>query len=395
MRNLLKWGRRLLLLMVVLAVIGIAAFLNFAPAIVEKGRNSVVAHAPYPVSDAAQSLHDTLLVGDWHADPLLWKRDLTVQSDYGQLDLPRLRSGNVAIQVFTAVTKSPAGQNYEANSADARDNITLLAVGQMWPMRTWNSLFQRALYQAEKLHAFEAKAPDYLKVVTSNADLAEVLAARENGEKVTAGILGIEGGHPLEGDISNLQALIDAGYVLYGLQHFFDNDLGGSLHGFGNHGLTEFGRSVVAELEKRQLIIDVAHSSPAVVRDVLAMTNQPIVLSHTGVHRHCAVKRNLPDDLMREIAATGGVIGIGYWAEVACNDITPSGIAKMIKVAIAEIGEDHISLGSDFDGSVETAFDTSELAALTHALLEQGVSEAQIRKVMGENMVRVLRETLR
>ena len=395
MRNLLKWVRRLVLLVVVLAVIGIAAFLKFAPAIVEKGRNSVVAHAPYPVSDAAQSLHDTLVVGDWHADPLLWNRDLTKRSTYGQVDLPRLREGNVAMQVFTAVTKSPAGQNYDENSADAADNITLLAMGQLWPIRTWDSLLQRALYQADKLHKFEAKAPEHLKVITSKADLAAVLAARAAGSKVTAGILGIEGSHPLEGDLANLDALVDAGYVLFGLQHFFDNELGGSLHGTGNHGLTDFGRSVVAELERRQLIIDVAHSSPAVVRDVLDMTNQAIVLSHSGIHGHCPVKRNLTDPLMRDIAATGGVIGIGYWAEVACNDITPNGIAKMISAAIQEVGEDHISLGSDFDGSVETAFDTSELAALTHALLAQGLSEGQIRKVMGENMVRVLQETLR
>ena len=94
------------------------------------------------------------------------------------------------------------------------------------------------------------------------------------------------------------------------------------------------------------------------------------------------------------VAATGGVIGIGYWDEVTCNDMAPSGIAKMIKAAIAVVGEDHVSLGSDFDGSVETAFDSSEMAALTQALMDQGLSEAQIRKVMGENMLRVLRDRL-
>jgi len=138
----------------------------------------------------------------------------------------------------------------------------------------------------------------------------------------------------------------------------------------------------------------VAHSSPKVVWDVLEMTDIPIVVSHTGLHGHCAAKRNFPDDLMRAIAATGGVIAMGYWAEVTCDDFTPEGIAKMIVAAIATVGEDHVSLGSDYDGSVETKFDTSELPALTHALLEAGVSEVQIRKVMGENMVRVLRDRL-
>ena len=104
------------------------------------------------------------------------------------------------------------------------------------------------------------------------------------------------------------------------------------------------------------------------------MTNMPIIVSHTGIFDHCPAKRNFPDDLMRRIAASGGVLGIGFWAEVACGDISPSGIARMIKAGIAEVGVDHISLGSDFDGSVETAFDTSELPALNHALLEAGLS---------------------
>jgi len=395
MRTFGKWLGRLVLAVLVLALIGLAGFWGFAPAIVEKMRNNVIAHDRYPVSNEAQTLHDSLTIGDWHADPLLWNRDLTERSDYGQVDLPRLRDGNVAIQVFTAVTKSPAGQNYDSNSAEAFDNITLLAFGQLWPMRTWNSLLERALYQAGKLHRFEAKAPDHLKIITSEADLDAVLAARARGDKITAGILGIEGGHPLEGKLENLDKLEAAGYRLIGLQHFFDNELGGSLHGVGNQGLTDFGRQVVAEAVRRNMIVDVAHSSPQVAWDVLEMTDIPIVLSHSGIHSHCPVKRNFPDDLMQAIAASGGVIGMGYWAEVACDQIDPAGIAKMIKAAIAVVGEDHVSLGSDFDGSVETAFDSSELPALTDELIKAGLSEAQIRKAMGENMLRVLRARLK
>ncbi|MGH1451811.1 MAG: dipeptidase [Paracoccaceae bacterium] len=385
---------RVLTALFLLMVIAAGAFFIFAPAMVEKGRNNVIAHAPYPVSDPARSLHDSLLVADWHADSLLWNRDLTKRGDYGQVDLPRLQEGGVAVQVFTAVTKSPAGQNYESNSSDARDNITLLAVGQLWPMRTWNSILERALYQAEKLHGFEEKAPDSLKIIRSEADLDLVLDARTEGSGMIGGLLGIEGAHPLEGKLENLDKLEAAGYRLIGLQHFFDNALGGSLHGTGNHGLTDFGREVVAEVARRGMIIDVAHSSPQVVRDVLDMTEVPIVLSHSGIHSHCPVKRNLSDELMQGIAATGGVIGMGYWAEVACNEITPAGIAKMITAAVAAVGADHVSLGSDFDGSVETAFDTSELPALTHELLAAGLSQEVIAKVMGGNLIRVLRARL-
>lgn len=394
MRTFGKWLGRLLLTLLSLAALSIAAFLVFAPGYVERSRNNVIDHAPYPVSSEAQLLHDSLVIGDWHADPLLWNRDLTKRGSYGQVDIPRLIEGGVALQVFTAVTKSPAGQNYNQNSAEAFDNITPLAIGQLWPLRTWNSILERAVYQAEKLADFEARSNGQLRIIRSRDDLDALLEARQAGTDVVGGILGIEGGHPLEGNLDNLDTLVAAGHRVFGLQHFFDNELGGSLHGESQSGLTEFGRSVVTEIENRGLVLDLAHSSPQVARDVLQMTNMPLIVSHTGIHSHCPVKRNFTDDLMQEIAETGGVIGIGYWAEVACDHIEPAGIAAMIKAGIDAVGEDHVSLGSDFDGSVETAFDTSELPALTHALIAEGLSDDQIRKVMGDNMVRVLRSRL-
>lgn len=389
MRTLGKWLGRLLLLVIV-AIVG---FLIFAPGYLEKGRNTVAEHAPYDVSPEAAALHADMLVGDWHADTLLWKRDPLDRADRGQVDLPRLIEGNVALQVFTAVTKSPAGQNYEENSSEAMDNITLLAMGQLWPVDTWSSLYERARYQAARLHEAEENADGRLRIIRTRAELESVLADRAAGKTVVGGMLGIEGAHPLEGNLDNLQGLQDAGYRVIGLQHFFDNDLGGSLHGIGNKGLTDFGRSVVQAISERDLVLDLAHSSPQVARDVLAMTDMPLIVSHTGIYSNCQVKRNFEDDLMQAIANTGGVIGIGYWADVTCDD-SPAGVAKTIKVAIDVVGENHVSLGSDFDGSVGTSFDTSELSALTQALMDAGLSEAQIRKVMGENLVRVLRDRL-
>ena len=389
MRVFGKWLGRILALLIFVA----GVFFTLAPGYVENSRNVVTPHDPYPVSATAQALHQDLLIGDWHADPLLWNRDLSQRGNRGHVDVPRLIEGNVALQVFTAVTKSPAGQNYDHNETDAMDNITLLAVGQLWPVRTWGSLYQRALFQAEKLHTFEERSQGQLRIIRSKADLEAVLADKAAGQSIVGGILGIEGAHPLEGKIENLQGLQDAGYRLIALQHFFDNELGGSLHGTEDHGLTPFGREVVTAVADRGLILDIAHSSVQVARDVLALTDIPVVVSHTGIHSHCPVKRNYPDALMQEIAATGGVIGIGYWADVTCDD-SPAGIAKTIKAAIDVVGEDHVSLGSDFDGSVTTAMDTSELAALTHALLEIGLTDTQIRKVMGENMIRVLRARL-
>ena len=389
MATLARWFKRLL----VISALAIVAFFVFAPAYLDKRRNPVIEHAPYAVSDAARTLHNSLVIGDLHADPLLWKRDLTKRNTRGQMDIPRLIEGNVTLQVFTAVTKSPAGQNIHQNEADARDNITLLAIGQLWPVPTWTSLYERALHQAKKLHRFQERSDGRLRIIRTEADLDALLDLKRAGEDVVGGLLGIEGAHPLEGDLDKLQGLVDAGYRLIALQHFFDNALGGSLHGTGDHGLTDFGRAVVTATVEQGLILDVAHSSPQVVRDVIAMTDVPLVLSHTGIHKACPVKRNLPDDLMRDIAATGGVIGIGYWANAVC-DTSPAGVAKAIRSAIEVVGENHVALGSDFDGSVKTAFDTSELAALTQAMLDEGLSETQIRKIAGGNMLRVVRARL-
>lgn len=388
------WLKRGVVVSVCLVALGLIGFWTLAPGIIGKQRNAVLAHDPYPVSKAARVLHERLVVGDLHADPLLWKRDLTERGDWGQVDIPRLIEGGVAMQVFTAVTKSPAGQNYEENAAEAFDNITLLAFGQLWPPRTWGSVYERAIYQAEKLHGFEARSEGRLKVIRTREDLDAVIAARETGSDVVGGILGVEGLHPLEGDIAKLDGLFEAGHRVFGLQHFFDNAVGGSLHGTGGHGLTEFGKAVVARLAEMPVVIDVAHSSPQSAREALAIVDGPLIVSHGGLHSFCGVKRNFPDPLMREIAAKGGIIGMGYWADVTCGDITPDGIAKMIKAAVEAVGEDHIALGSDFDGSVATAFDTSELPALTDALLREGLTQEQIAKVMGGNMLRVFRGSL-
>lgn len=379
----------------VVVLLALLGFFLFGPGLAERGQNRVLAHSPWPVSPAAQAMHERLIIGDWHADSLLWDRDLTQRAGRGHADLPRLIAGNVALQVFTTVTKSPAGLNYERNAADARDNITLLYIGQLRPLRSWRDLTERALEQARQLERAEARAPGMLKILRNRADLETLLARRAAGETVVGGLLGAEGGHALGGDLANLDRLHAAGFRLMGLTHFFDNELGASLHGEAgrSEGLTAFGRAVVAAMVERHMIIDLAHASPKMAEEVLDLVDVPVVVSHTGIHSHCPSPRNFPDALMRRIAAAGGLIGIGFWDEVTC-DATPAGIAAAIVAAIGVVGEDHVALGSDFDGAVTTTFDASELAALTQALIDAGLEEPVIAKVMGGNMVRFLRAAL-
>jgi len=373
-----------------IVILGLAYVHWLLPGRVESTMNVVVPHDSYVISSRASSLHASLFVADLHSDSLLWKRDLAKQSSIGHMDLPRLRQGNVALQVFSATTKSPEGQNYASNTSDS-DRITVLAIASFWPPKTWGSLYERAAYQLDKLHDIARNGE--LTVVVTKQDMHEFVTRRERGEPVIAGMFLIEGAHALEGDIDNLERLFDQGLRIVGLTHFFDNELGGSLHGIRNDGLSNFGKAVVRRANELGMIIDVAHASPTMVADVLAVSTAPVILSHGGVSGTCESPRNLPDSLMREIAAKGGLIGIGYFKGVVC-DISPDGIIKAIRYAIDLLGVDHVALGSDYDGTVAVSFDTSELAVLTETMLQAGFSEHEIRSVMGENVKRFLLEQL-
>ena len=376
-------------------VLGAAGFFALAPGMVENSQNATLPGAPEP-SEAALALHQRLVIGDWHSDALLWDRDLRQRSTRGHVDLPRLRDGNVALQVFTTVTKSPSGLNYEHNSAEASDDITLLFIAQARAPRTWFDLTERALDQAAKLTATAKAAPDELRIIRTKADLAGHLADRAAGATVVGGLLGAEGGHAFAGSIENYERLHDAGFRLIGLTHFFDNELGGSLHGEAGTegtGLSAFGREVVARMIADRMVIDLAHASPAMAREVLATPGARPIVSHTGVHGHCRTQRNFTDDILRGVAAKGGLVGIGFWDEVNCAN-TVAASADSILAAVALVGEDHVSLGSDFDGAVTTPLDASQLASLTQVLLDKGLAETTIAKVMGGNMMRYLAEVL-
>jgi len=376
-------------------VVGVAllALFTFAPKMTDKSLNSVIPHAPYQVSDAARELHASLTIGDWHSDSLLWSRDLSKRHTYGHVDIPRLQAGNVSFQMFTTVTKSPSGLNYDLNSADAPDDITRLALIQRWPSVTWKSLTARALHQASRLHKFERQNPNDLMIVKSKTDLASFMAKRASNSTMVAGLIGTEGSHALDGDLKNVQTLFDAGFRMMSLQHFFDNKLGASLHGVSQTGLTDFGRDVVNKIDSLNIILDVSHSSEAVVSEVLDLYPKPVVVSHTGFKGHCDTARNIADSLMQRIAAKGGLIAVGYWDGAVCG-ANPKDVVSAMKYGVQLVGEDHLSLGSDFDGTVTTGFDTSELIALTDEMLSAGLSETQIRKIMGGNMLRFLQQNL-
>lgn len=380
----MKWVGGIVL---VLAVVGAYVFYGVLPERFDAHNNLVLPHEPYAVSERARALHETIPVADLHSDMLLWRRDPAKRHARGHTDLPRLREGGVALQIFTAVTKSPSGQNYEENSADT-DQLTLLLAAQAWPTRTWGSIYERAAYQAGRLNDLERREDGDFIFVKSKSDLQSAL-----DQDVLAGVYGVEGAHPLEGELENLDRLYEAGLRVMGLQHFFDNALGGSLHGQSGAGLTAFGRDAVTRAVSKGMIIDVAHSSEQVVRDVLVLTDKPVIVSHTGLNGHCDSPRNISDDLMKAIADHGGLVGVGYWDAAICDPAIEN-VADAILYAIDLLGVEHVALGSDYDGTVTTMFDASELPALTQALMDAGLDDDAIRAVMGENAVRFFLEHL-
>ena len=362
------------------------------PSFLDYRMNSTADRGPYQASAAAQALHRQLWIADLHDDAMLWQRDQLQRHSYGHADLPRLLDGNVGLQVFAAVTKTPRGLNYTSNAADS-DNITPLVMAQRWPRATWNSLLQRALYQSERLHQAERDSQGLLQIVRSREELRQTLARRNPEQPTLAAILATEGLHPLEGKLENVDTLFDAGYRIAGLTHFFDNELGGSAHGLVKGGLTPFGREVVKRLEQRHMLIDLAHASKLMIDDVLAMATRPLLVSHTGVAGTCPGPRNLSDEHLRRIAAGGGLIGIGYWDGAVCATSVDA-IVEAIRYSVDLIGVEHVALGSDFDGTIHAPFDTSGLVLLTDGLLKAGFSAEQITAIMGGNVQRLLLQYL-
>ncbi|MFT6806515.1 MAG: membrane dipeptidase [Glaciecola sp.] len=373
----------------VIVTVAVVSFFIFFPAQLEKQTNLLHDSILPEISEQARTLHGKLFIGDWHSDTLLWKRNLMDKHDYGHVDIPRLQQGNVALQLFTTVTKSPDGLNYEGNSSVASDNITKLALVSLWPTNTWNSLVERALFQASKVLELVDEFPQQVLLITSKTDLSQFLLQREINPKLLGMLLGTEGSHALDGDLSNIKRLFDKGFRMMSLQHFFDNKLGGSLHGESGEGLTAFGREALQRMQSLGIMLDVSHSSEQVVQDVLAISRQPLLVSHTGFHGHCSSSRNISDDLMQQIAAKGGLIAVGYWDGAICGPNARE-IAKAVKYGIELVGVEHIALGSDYDGAVSVPFDTSKLIYLTQAFLDIGLSEFQIKQVMGGNMLRYL-----
>ncbi|HKG12380.1 MAG TPA: dipeptidase [Pyrinomonadaceae bacterium] len=383
--------RKLLVLLLILGL-GALAFFFVVPAAFEAYANRARKGPPYAASERARSLQRGLFVADMHADTLLWDRDLLARASRGHVDVPRLQEGGVALQFFTVVSKTPFRPNYESNTERA-NAITLLGIAERWPARTWTSLKERALYQAHKLDDAAARSGGELTVIRNAGDLARFAERRRGDARAVAGLLGVEGAYVLDGDVNNVDALFDAGFRMMAPTHFFDNEWGGSAHGAEKTGLTDKGREMIRRMEARGMLVDLAHASPRTIDDVLAIATRPVVVSHTGLRGVCDNQRNLSDEHARRIAATGGILAIGFWDAATCGEDARAA-ARSMRYAANLVGVGHVALGSDFDGTVTEPFDAGGMVEITQALIDEGFSDEDVALIMGGNVRRLLSETL-
>lgn len=377
--------KKILFLLIILFVVYLIG-INTVPQYVESQRNPVKLASPYSVSTEAQALYDRLdFIADLHCDALLWGRNLNKRENRGHVDFPRMREANVALEMFTIVSKSPAGQNMQRNSEDAFDNITPLTIAKGESPWNWFSLINRTLSQSEALADFVENEGEKAIFIQSKADLEKLILVRKSDQQVIGAMLGIEGGHALEASLENLDKVYAAGVRMIGPTHFFDNEFGGSAHGENGAGLSEFGRSAVRKMNELGIFIDLAHSSPAIVDDVLNLSSKPVIVSHTGIRAVLDSQRNLSDAQIQKIAANGGIIGIAFF-DMAVGEPELPNIIASIKHVRDLVGIQYVALGSDYDGSVAVPFDITGLPLIVEGLMKAGFSEEEIKAVMGENV---------
>lgn len=326
-------------------------------------------------SPDARALHELHPAIDFHADSLMWSRwvnyDLHARHEPplpraalgGHVDLPRLREGGIGAQFFGLVSL-PIGQ---------RSGLARVIDEQI------DALESAITYAPERL----------VKVRTA----AEIEAARAAG-KISA-LLGIEGGHALEGSLDALDHFARRGVRYLGFCHFSRNELCFPAYGTGrddNSGLTPFGRDVLKRCEELGIIVDLAHINRQGFLDACSMATRPPIVSHTGVVGAFEHWRNIDDSQLRAIADKGGVVGVIFCPKFLGGDgLEP--VVRHLRHIIDVCGEDAPALGSDWDGFIvptRDLCDAAHLPLLTDALLAAKFPVETIAKILRGNAMRVL-----
>jgi membrane dipeptidase len=319
-------------------------------------------------------LHQDSIVVDLHCDSLIQaravgyrlavrhRRPLLERLGFYHADLPRMREGGVTGQFFGVVTMPIP----EAGCADA--------------------------CRRQVAHLREVAAEEGLIWARSAEDVR-----RAKREGTIAVFTGIEGGHNLEGRLEELRDFDRAGVRYLGLTHFTANAIAPPSGGMGASALaplTDFGRGVVAEMNRLGMIVDLAHVGRAAFLEACSRSTRPVIVSHTGISAVHPLWRNVDDEQLRAIARTDGVVGIIFaWRYLGRRRQGIEMLAPHFEHVRKLVGARHLALGSDFDGAIEPVRgleNVSQLPAVTGLLEGLRWSEDEIRGVLGENVLRVL-----
>lgn len=334
-----------------------------------------------PENSDVLELHRRWTVADAHADSLMWNRDLTLASERGHVDFPRLRAGGVKIQCFTIVTRG----------LPIIDGFGLFARWAGWPAGARRSEWARCTWQIDRLADACRRSNDAVAVAATSDELAANL---EHGR--LSAVIGVEGAHALEGRIDRVAELSQRGVRFMSLTHLTNNELGGtSTPGLGNRPVTPFGREVLEAMAATGMVLDLAHASRAMLGELLEFKGR-LFCSHAAASAVRPMWRNLDDAALRAVADRGGVVGI-IFARQYLGGSTLGHLVRHVKHAVDVMGERGVALGSDFDGMVplpREMRDARDLPKVTQALLGAGMKLGVVEHVMGGNLRRFFGEVL-
>jgi membrane dipeptidase len=371
------------------------------------------------ISERARKLHFSSIVVDTHDDTtqrfLDGKFDLGPRNAAGSIDIPRMREGNLSAIFFSIWIPS------KITGPEAVD---------------------RALVQIDAVREQVRKHPNDLVLATSAAEIRE---ARKQGK--IAALLGVEGGHMINSDLGVLRSYAALGVRYMTLTHSGNDEWADSSTDKAVHnGLTDFGKDVVREMNRLGMMVDISHVSDKTFYDALEVSKAPLLASHSSCRAICDAPRNMTNQMMKDLAAKGGVVQINYHvgflsqefrnAEKAnpelnkaiglevtkrCGEnegcqliegdrltreyveqgkfprVDYTKIIEHIDRAVKVAGIDHVGLGSDFDGANMPygMEDASKLPRITEALLQKGYSEGDVKKILGENTLRIMSDVER
>ena len=372
------------------------------------------------ISKEARDIHYSALVVDTHSDSLAWPTrhgvDIGQRQEETHMDLPRMREGNQNVQFF-ACFASPS-----------------------WIEK--KKVVQVTLDYMDSFHTLMQNYPEQIEQAMTADDVRRITDAGK-----LAGILCIEGGHSIDDDLSILRMYhrLGARYMTLtwnNTNNWADGVLDEPRHG----GLNHFGKGVVREMNRLGMLVDISHVAPATFWDAIATTTKPVIASHSSAKAICAAPRNLEDDQIKAVADNGGVIGVNYEITFVgeayrvakdtvdeekveetkraekdhpadsdglknalreIDELHDEKVAELSKPHYTEIvdhidhmvsvaGVDHVGLGSDFDGATmpEGMEDCTKVPLITDELLRRGYGESDVRKILGENFMRVMGEAL-